>query len=82
MTAPTVDSVAELGFALACAEVEQVMGGPEHIGLDDLTACEMIALLAIVRPAWERRQLARRQPAPVLTLVPRAVRNRKQPTYV
>jgi hypothetical protein len=69
MTTPTVDSFAELGFALACDEVTEMMGGPEHIVMEDLTACEMIALLAVVRPAWERRAAARRQPAPVLTLV-------------
>jgi hypothetical protein len=71
MTTPTVDSFAELCFELACVEVMEIMGGKEHIGLEDLTACELVALLAVVRPAWERRAAARRQPAPVLTLVPR-----------
>jgi hypothetical protein len=79
---PSVDDLAQLGFKLACDEVEKIMGGEDYIGMNDLTACEMIALLAIVRPAWERKQLAQRQPARVLTLVPRAVRNRKQPARV
>jgi hypothetical protein len=70
-TPMTVDQLADLCFELACDEVMEIMGGPQHIGLEDLTACEMVALLAVVRPAWERQQLARRQPAPVLTLVPR-----------
>jgi hypothetical protein len=82
ITDPTVDAVAQLCFAQACDEVMEIMDGEEHIGLEDLTACEMIALLAIVRPVWERQRLARRQPAPVLKLVPRAVRNRKQPARV
>jgi hypothetical protein len=71
MTTPTVDSFAELGFALACDEVTEIMGGKEHITMEDCTPCELIAVLAIVRPVWERRRLAQRQPAPVLTLVPR-----------
>jgi hypothetical protein len=73
MTRPgqSVDNLAELCFALACEEAAEIMGGEEHIYMEDLTACEMIALLAIVRPAWERKRLARMQPAPVLTLVPR-----------
>jgi hypothetical protein len=83
MTSATVDSFAELGFAQACDEVMEILGGDKHIGLEDLTACEMIAMLTIVRPAWERRAAAQRQPAPVLTLVPRAVqRNRKRAARV
>lgn len=70
-TTPTVDDLAKLCFALACDEVEEIMGGEDHIKMDDLTACEMIALLAVVRPAWERKRRARRPSAPVLTLVPR-----------
>jgi hypothetical protein len=31
---------------------------------------EMVALLTILRPVRERKRLAERQPAPVLTLVP------------
>jgi hypothetical protein len=71
ITGPTVDDLAEHYFALALGEVKEIMGGEERITLDDLTACELVALLTVVRPAWERRRLARRQPAPVLTLVPR-----------
>jgi hypothetical protein len=71
ITGPTVDDLAQLGFKLACDEVEEIMGGEDHIHMEDLTACEMIALLAVVRPAWERKRLAERQPAPVLKLVPR-----------
>jgi hypothetical protein len=67
-TTPTVDDLAELCAALACDEVQEIM---EEIFVDDLTACEMLALLAVLRPARERKRLAQRQPAPVLTLVPR-----------
>jgi hypothetical protein len=67
----TVDAVAQLCFKQACDEVLEIMGGEEHIGMEDCTPCELIAVLAIVRPVWERQRLARRQPAPVLTLVPR-----------
>ena len=72
--APTVDSVdslAERCFALACDEVEEIFNGPQHIGLEDLTACEMVALLTVIRPVFERRRAAQRQQAPVLALVPR-----------
>jgi hypothetical protein len=65
---PTVDQLAENCFMLACDEATEIMGGPEHITLDDLTGCETIVLLTAVRPAWERKRLARRYPAPVLTL--------------
>jgi hypothetical protein len=81
-TAPTVDAIAQLCFEQVCDEVQEIMGGEEYIGLEDCTPCELIALLAIVRPVWERTRLARRQPAPVLTLVPRAVRNRKRAARV
>jgi hypothetical protein len=46
-TDSTVDSLAELCFALACDEVEDIFDGPQHIGLEDLTACEMVALLTL-----------------------------------
>jgi hypothetical protein len=71
ITDPTVDDLAQLSFKLACDEVEEIMAGEDHIYMDDLTACEIVALLTVVRPAWERKRLAKRQPAPVLTLVPR-----------
>jgi hypothetical protein len=66
---PTVDDLAQFGFKLACDEVEEIMGGEDRITMDDLTACEMVALLTILRPARERRAAAQRQPAPVLELV-------------
>jgi hypothetical protein len=69
MTDPTVEDLAQLGFKLAIDEACEIMGGPEHITLDDLTACELVALLTIIRPAYERQRLAKRQPAPVLELV-------------
>ena len=72
MTAPSVDDLAQLCFTLACDEATEIMGGEDHITLDDLTACELVALLTVVRPAWERKRLAKRQPAPVLQLVKRA----------
>jgi hypothetical protein len=83
VTDPTVDAIAQLCFEQVCDELDEIMGGEEHIGLEDCTPCELIALLAIVRPVWERQRLAQRQPAPVLTLVPRAVpRNRKRAARV
>jgi hypothetical protein len=45
------------------------MGGEDPLYMTDLTACEMVALLTILRPAWERARLAKRQPAPVPQLV-------------
>jgi hypothetical protein len=65
MTTPTADDFAQLGFKLACDEVIEIMGGEDPLYLTDLTACEMFALLTILRPARERR----RQPAPVLKMV-------------
>ena len=73
ITGPTVDDLAQLGFKLACDEVTEIMGGEDPICMADMTACEMVALLTILRPARERRAAAQRQPAPVLTLVPRQV---------
>jgi hypothetical protein len=69
ITEPTVDDLAQLCFALAIEEAYEIMGGEDHITLDDMTACELVAMLTIIRPAWERRRLAQRQPAPVLKLV-------------
>jgi hypothetical protein len=68
-TNPTVDNLAQLCFALACDEATEIMGGEDHITMDDMTPCEMVALLTVIRPAWERKRLAQRQPAPVLKLV-------------
>jgi hypothetical protein len=72
-TEPTIDDLAQFGFKLACDEVDEIMSGDDHITMGDMTACEMVALLTILRPARERKRLAQRQPAPVLTLVPRQV---------
>jgi hypothetical protein len=65
----TVDQLAEHCFELACDEAKEIMGGEDHITLDDLTACEMVALLTIIRPAFERRAAAQRQQAAILKLV-------------
>jgi hypothetical protein len=67
--ARSVDDLAQLGFASACDEVQEIMGGEGHLYLTDMTACEMVALLTILRPARERKRLAQRQPAAVLKLV-------------
>jgi hypothetical protein len=65
-TEPTVDDVAQLCAALARDEAREIM---EEIKPRDLTACEIVALLTIIRPAWERKQAEQRNPAPVLKLV-------------
>ena len=70
MTTPSVDGIVDRCVELARDEATEIMGGEEHITLDDMTACELVALLTVIRPAWERRRLAQRQPAPVLRLVP------------
>jgi hypothetical protein len=70
ITDPTVDDLAQICAALARYEVREIM---VDIKPDDLTACEIVALLTLMRPARERKRLAQRQPAPVLTLVPRQV---------
>jgi hypothetical protein len=70
-TTPTVDDLAQLCAALARDEVCEIM--EKEITIDDLTACEVVALLTVLRPVRERRAAAQRQPAPVLTLVPRRV---------
>jgi hypothetical protein len=64
---PTVDDLAQLCAALARDEAIEIMR--KEVTMDDLTACEMVALLTIVRSARERKRLAKRQPAPVLELV-------------
>jgi hypothetical protein len=50
----TVDAIAQLCFKLACDEVDEILDGPQHIGMEDLTACEMVALLTLIRPVRER----------------------------
>jgi hypothetical protein len=69
MTAPTVDDLVQLCFAAAMDEATEIMGGEDHIFMDDLTPCEMVAFLTILRAARDRRAAAQRQPAPVLELV-------------
>jgi hypothetical protein len=64
----TVDDLAQPCVALAQDEACEIMN---EIHVDDLTACEMVALLTVLRPARERVRLAKRQPAAVLKLVPR-----------
>jgi hypothetical protein len=51
ITDPTVDDLAQRCLVLAYKEVDEIMGGPEHITMGDLTAVEMVALLTIIRPA-------------------------------
>jgi hypothetical protein len=64
ITDPTVDDLAGLCAALALDEVCEIMN---EVKIDDLTACEIVALLTILRPV--RVRLAQRQPAAVLKLV-------------
>jgi hypothetical protein len=62
-------------------EAAKIFGGPEHITLEDLTPCEVVALLTVVRPPFERRRTAQRQPAPVLTLLrPKSARRSNRET--
>jgi hypothetical protein len=69
-----VDDLAELCAALAREEACEIM---EEIEPRDLTACEIVALLTVLRPARERKRLAQRQPAPVLELVAQPVVGRQ-----
>jgi hypothetical protein len=73
ITDPTVDDLAQLCFELACNEVREIMG---EVKPGDMTACEIVALLTILRPAFERKRAAARQPAPVLELVRSGKRRR------
>jgi hypothetical protein len=66
MTAQTVDDLAQLCAALARDEACEIL---EEITPADLTACEMVALLTVLRPVRERCATAQRQPAAVLKLV-------------
>jgi hypothetical protein len=65
-TDPTVDDLAQVCAELAREEACEIM---EEIKPRDLTACEIVALLTILRPVRERKRLAERQPAAVLKLV-------------
>jgi hypothetical protein len=62
------DDVAQICYDLAREEVRTIMG---EVKERDLTGCEMVALLTVLRPAWERKKARERQPAPVLELVRR-----------
>ena len=56
-------------------QIEQIMDGPQHIGLDDCGTSELMALLAVLVPVFNRRlvgaQVASSRPvdAKLLTLV-------------
>jgi hypothetical protein len=65
ITDPTVDDLAQLCAAMARDEACEIM---QEIKPRDLTACEIVALLTVLRPARERKRVAERQPAPVLEL--------------
>jgi hypothetical protein len=65
-TAPSVDELAQLCVALARDEVREIM---KEVKPADLTACEMVALLTVLRPALARLDAAAQEPAPVLELV-------------
>jgi hypothetical protein len=60
-TDPTVDDLAQLCAALARDEACEIM---KEIKPGDLTACEIVALLTILRPARERKRLAEGRRAP------------------
>ena len=66
ITDPIVDDLAQLCFALARDEACEIL---EAIKPADLTTCEMVALLTVLRPARERKRLAQTQQAPVLQRV-------------
>jgi hypothetical protein len=62
ITDPSVDDLASPCLPLARREVCRILDGVEP---DDLTACEMVALLAVLRPAYERVQTVEAQPVPL-----------------
>jgi hypothetical protein len=66
ITDPTVDDLAQLCATLAIDEACEIMN---EIKVTDLTACEIVALLTVLRPARERLAAARKPLAPVLELV-------------
>jgi hypothetical protein len=74
-TDPTVDDLAQLCAELAREEACEIM---EEIKPHDLTACEIVALLTILRPARERRAAAQRQSAAVVELVRSGKRQRRE----
>lgn len=70
----SVDDLAQLCTALARGEVCDIL---HEIKPADLTACEMVVLLIVLRPVRERRAAAQRRPAPVLELVRSGQRRRR-----
>jgi hypothetical protein len=70
----SLDDLAQLCATLASDEVCEILN---EVYMDDLTACEMVAFLTVLRPVRERRAAAQRQPAPVLELVRSGKRGRR-----
>jgi hypothetical protein len=66
MTTPSVDELASVLRGPAEKEYRELM---TRLKLSDMTTSEVVAMPTVIRPAWERRRLAQRQPAPVLELV-------------
>jgi hypothetical protein len=58
-----VDELASVLLGPANAEVERLMR--EDLTMGDLTACELLALLAILRAAWECKQAQQNPPVPL-----------------
>jgi hypothetical protein len=68
-TPMTVDQRASSASRWHVTRWRRSFRGPQHIGMEDMTACELVALLTTIRPVFERRAAAQRQPVPVLTLL-------------
>jgi hypothetical protein len=67
MTTPSVDNLASVLRGPAEKELDELLG---ELRFDDLTTCEMLAFVAILRPAWERRQARQNPPAPLKLVRP------------
>ena len=74
----SVDELEALWRPAAVVEVCELM---KTLRPSEMTGCELVGLLAILRSAMAR-VYPNDEAAPVLQLVPRAVRNRKQPVPV
>jgi hypothetical protein len=59
ITDPSVDDLAGICLPLASREVRRIL---DCVGPEDLNACEMVALLAVLRPAYQRVQAVEAQP--------------------
>jgi hypothetical protein len=59
ITDPSVDDLAGICLPLASREVRRIL---DLVGPEDLNACEMVALLAVLRPAYQRVQAVEAQP--------------------